>query len=119
MASIKRKEKKNGEVVYRIDISLGYDSVGKKRTKVITYKPNQNTTSKQQEKEVQKYALNCEDRLKNGESFEGEEMSFEDYAAKWLSSRKEELAYSTYEAYVHISLIRKLCRIWVGTKWQE
>lgn len=102
MASIKRKEKKNGEVVYRIDIALGYDNVGKKRVKVITYKPNQNATPKQQEKEVQRYALECEDKLKNGESYEGEEMSFEDYAEKWLSSRKEELAYSTYEAYVHI-----------------
>lgn len=102
MASIKRKEKKNGEVVYRIDIALGYDNTGKKKVKVITYRPNQSATPKQQEKEVQKYALDYEDKLKHGESFEGEEMSFEDYAEKWLESRKEELAYSTYESYVRI-----------------
>lgn len=102
MASIKRKEKKNGEIVYRIDIALGYDKSGKKRVKVITYKPNQNSTPKQQEREVQKYALDCEDKLKRGESFEGEETSFSEYSEKWLISKKEELAYSTYEAYVHI-----------------
>ena len=102
MASIKRKEKKNGEVVYRIDIAMGYDNTGKKKVKVITYRPNQSATPKQQEKEVQKYALDYEDKLKHGESFEGEEMSFEDYAGKWLESKKEELAYSTYESYVRI-----------------
>ncbi len=102
MAYIKRKEKKNGEVVYRIDVSLGYDTSGKKQVKVLTYKPNQKSTPKQQEKEVQKYALEYEDKLKRGESFEGEEMSFEDFSKKWLVSKKEELAYSTYEAYVHI-----------------
>lgn len=49
MASIKRKEKKNGEVVYRIQITL-YDKVTHKgNAKVITFKPNQSSTPKQQD----------------------------------------------------------------------
>lgn len=103
MASISRKEKKNGEIVYRIQISLGYDKkTGKRIPKVITFKPNQNSTPKQQEKEARKFAMEWEDKLKNGETYEGEEMSFEEYAVKWLDSMKPELAYSTYESYVHI-----------------
>lgn len=103
MASLQRKEKKNGEVVYRIQVSLWYDKeTGKRKDKVITFKPNQNASMKQQEKEAKKYAIEWEDKLKNGESYEGEEMSFADFAERWLESRKEELAYSTYINYVQI-----------------
>lgn len=103
MASLQRKEKKNGEVVYRIQVSLWYDKeTGKRKDKVITFKPNQNVSMKQQEKEARKYAIEWEDKLKNGESYKGEEMSFADFAEKWLESRKEDLAYSTYISYVQI-----------------
>ncbi len=102
MASLKKNVKKNGEVVYRIQITL-YDKVTHKgNAKVITFKPNQSATPKQQEKEAQKYAMEWEDKLKRGESYEGEEMTFADFAEKWLESRKEDLAYSTYIGYVQI-----------------
>lgn len=102
MASLKKNVKKNGEVVYRIQITI-YDKVShKNNAKVLTFKPNQNSTPKQQEKEAQKYAMEWEDKLKNGESYEGEEMSFAEFAEKWLESRKEDLAYSTYTGYVTI-----------------
>ena len=80
MAAIKRKEKKNGEVVYRITISVGKNpETGKWNPKVITFKPDQNATPKQQEKEARKYAMEWEDKLKNGESYEGEELTFSQY----------------------------------------
>lgn len=101
MASINRVEKKNGQVVYRIRVSLGEDKAGKQIVKVVTYEVNQKVTQKQQEKEALQYALVLEDRLKKGENFEGEEMSFEDYAEKWLANVKTEVAYSTYESYPH------------------
>lgn len=103
MASIKRNEKQNGEVVYRIQISLGCDPrTGKRIPKVITFKPNQNATPKQQEKEALKFAMEWEDKLKNGESYEGQEMSFGEYADKWLAYMKPEVAYSTYRGYTNI-----------------
>ena len=103
MASIKRNEKKNGEVVYRIQINLGCDPrTGKRIPKVITFKPNQNATPKQQEKEAQKFAMEWEDKLKNGDSYEGQEMSFGEYADKWLAYMKPEVAYSTYRGYTNI-----------------
>lgn len=102
MASLKKNIKKNGEVVYRVQITLTDKSTNKRKDKVITFKPNQNSSPKQQEKEAQKFAMEWEDKLKNGESYEGEEMSFADFAEKWLESRKEDLAYSTYIGYVQI-----------------
>jgi len=100
MASINRKEKKNGEIVYRIQISLGYDqTTGKQLTKVITYKPTPNVGVRQQEKEARMYAMETEDKLKNGESYKGEEMTFEEYAQTWLDSIKSDVAYATYESY--------------------
>ena len=102
MASLKKNVKKNGEVVYRVQITLTDKSTNKRKEKVITIKPNQNSSPKQQEKEAQKFAMEWEDKLKNGESYEGEEMSFADFSEKWLESRKEDLAYSTYTGYVQI-----------------
>lgn len=102
MASVKRKENKNGKVVYRIQITIYNKVMHKGKPKVITFEPNQSLTPKQQEREAQKFAMKWEDKLKHGESYEGEEMSFADFAEKWLQSRKEDLAYSTYAAYVHI-----------------
>ena len=101
MASLIRKEKKNGEVVYRIQISLGYDKENhKQNTKVITFQPNQHATPKQQKSEAEKFGMEWENKLKNGESYAGLEMSFVDFAEKWKSSEKDRLAYSTYENYL-------------------
>lgn len=103
MASLKRNVKKNGEVVYRIQISLGCDpNTGKRIPKVLTFKPNQNATPKQQEKEAQKFAMEWEDKLKNGESYEGRELSFAQYADKWLEYMKTEITYGSYQNYTNI-----------------
>ena len=69
MASLKRVEHKNGRVVYRIVICMGYDRQGNKRVKNLTYSVNQSATPKQQEKEAKKYAMEMEDQLKYGYNF--------------------------------------------------
>lgn len=101
MAKPKRNVKKNGEVVYRITISLGVDvTTGKRKNKVLTFTPNQNITPKQQDKAAEKFAMEWEEKLKNGISYDGMEMSFADFAEKWKADVKDSLAYSTYESYV-------------------
>jgi integrase len=99
MASMNRIENKNGKVVYRIVISLGYDKQGKKQKKTITYNVNQSATKKQQENEALKYALEIEEKIKNGHDYEADKMTFEDYAYKWLEDTKDRVEYSTYESY--------------------
>ena len=66
MASLKRVTHKNGRIVYRIVISLGYDEQGHRRTKHFTCSVNQSASPRQQEREALKYALDLEDRLKYG-----------------------------------------------------
>ena len=66
MPSLKRITHKNGRVVYRIVICLGYDSQGNKLVKNLTYSVNQSASTRQQEKEALKYAMDMEDRLKYG-----------------------------------------------------
>lgn len=100
MASIKRQVRKSGKVVYRIQVTLGYDMAGKRKDKVKIYEVNQNATPKQQEKEALQYSLKFEQQIKNGENFDGEEMTFEEFSEKWKADVKESLAYSTYESYV-------------------
>ena len=52
MASVKRVVHKNGRVVYRIVVCLGYDKKGNKLVKNMTYSVNQSATPKQQEREA-------------------------------------------------------------------
>lgn len=101
MASIKKLETKKG-ITYKIIVSNGYDSKGNKIVKTTTFKPDMALTPKQQEKAVERFAMEFEDKVKNGVSFDGEKMSFEVFAEKWLEDVKDNLAYSTYEGYVAI-----------------
>ena len=102
MASLKRNVKKNGKVVYRIDIFLGVDKSGKRVAKVITYEVNQNASVRQQEREAQRYAMEVEEKLKKGIYFDSDKMSLEEFAEKWLANKKTSLNYSTFETYARI-----------------
>jgi hypothetical protein len=98
MASIRKIENKKG-ISYKISISMGYDMQGKKSVETTTYKPDSSLTLKQQEKAVEKFAIEFEDKIKNGKIFSGEKLAFEEFAEKWLESVKQDLAYGTYENY--------------------
>ncbi|HBA47150.1 MAG TPA: hypothetical protein DCZ91_05000 [Lachnospiraceae bacterium] len=63
MASLKRVTLKNGRVVYRIVISLGYDSQRHKLVKNLTYSVNQSSSPRQQEKEALRYAIEVDEYL--------------------------------------------------------
>lgn len=102
MPSIQKKVKKNGMEVYHITVSNGYDKNGKKIKETTTYTPDQTISAKQREKEAFLFAMQFEERVKNGISMDGEKMSFEVYTEKWLEYMKDNLAYSTYESYVQL-----------------
>ncbi len=100
MANIKKIEGKRG-ISYKITVSNGYDMQGKKIVVTTTYKPDA-SSPKQQEKEVVKYAMEFEDKVKKGVCFDGEKISFEEFTDKWLVYVKDDLAYSTYQCYEDI-----------------
>ena len=105
MASLKRVTHKNGRVVYRIVICLGYDSRGNKLVKNLTYAVNQSASPRQQEREALKYALDMEDRLKYGYVPDSGRIYFEAFARQWLESVRNNLTYGTYVGYEQ--LLRK------------
>ena len=98
MASVKELNTKSG-IVYKIFVSNGYDLKGKKIVKTTTYKPDTTLTPTQQKKALNKFVIEFEDKVKNGYTFDGNKMTFELFAQKWLADVKDGLAYSTYESY--------------------
>lgn len=105
MASLKRVTHKNGRVVYRIVICLGYDGQGNKLVKNLTYSVNQSATPRQQEREALKYAMDMEDKLKYGSVTDCRKLSFEEFARQWLENVRNNLTYGTYVGYEQ--LLRK------------
>lgn len=89
MASVKRKETKKGEVYYLITVSMGRDSQDRQLFERTTYHPKAKTP-RAIEKEVDQYAKDFENRVKNGEYYDGEKMTFRTFAETW----KEEWAVS-------------------------
>lgn len=101
MASIKELSTKKG-ISYRITVSNGYDKNGHKIVKTTTFKPDSTLTPTQQKKALEKFVVDFENKVKIGEMFDGDKMSFELFAEKWLEDVKDNLAYTTYENYTFI-----------------
>lgn len=77
---------------YRIKVSCGYSVDGKQIIQSMTWKPSDNMTEKQIEKELQRQAVLFEEACKNG--FVSSAVKFEAFAATWL----EEYAKPRYKA---------------------
>lgn len=94
MATIEKR--KNS---YRISVSIGYDATGHQIRKTTTYTPKA-STPKAIEKEVQKFAYEFEQKVKDGNIESGYNISFQDYASKWLDTYvKANLSPKTQEMY--------------------
>lgn len=99
MASVEKKETQKG-VVYTITVSNGYDIAGKKLREKATYTPDETLTPKQQEKALQSFIYEFEQRVKQGKYLNGEKIIFRDFAYKWLEEyAKHQLAVTTYDSY--------------------
>jgi len=98
MADIKEIQNKKG-ISYKVSISLGYDANGKKITKSTTFTPDPAKSAKQVEKDLQKFVIDFEDKVRNEEYFDGEKLSFEEFSYKWLDHVKPNIAYNTYDGY--------------------
>lgn len=98
MASIKARTGKNGITTYLITVSMGRDNNGKKQIETISFRPTK-TTPKAIEKELQKFALDFEERVKAGKYFSGEKVTFYDVSKQWEPDAKENLSTATFESY--------------------
>lgn len=104
MASI-RKRGKN----YQITVSNGRDIHDKQILETITWTPDPEKTDKQNEKDLQKFALDFEERVKNGRCLKGRKMTYLEYSKLWMeqysTSQMEDTSYETTESYLRLHIL--------------
>lgn len=99
MANIKKHISKSGKVTYYIRAFDGYDSKGEQIVRSMTWKPPENLTQKQIEKELQRQIIIFEESVKKGTCFDSN-TRFAEYAEIWLENNKPPiLAPKTYIRY--------------------
>ena len=96
MASIEQRGN-----TYKITVSCGYDSYGKKIRETDTFVPDPKWSEERARKEAEKYAVRFEDRIKAGGSTAGDKTTFEKFSRVFLADMKESkaLAESTLADY--------------------
>lgn len=95
MASIKKRGNS-----YFITVSNGYDVAGKQIRETTTYTPDITLTQKQQEKALQSFVFEFEQRVKNGDILDGKKITLEAFYYKWLNEyAKISLEPTTVEWY--------------------
>lgn len=85
MASIEKR----GDNSYRIIVSTGYDSQGKKIRKQKSTTLPEGLTPKQAEKELQKLATLFEEEVSRGTYLDGSKLTFAEFIEIWLSDYAE------------------------------
>lgn len=108
MANITKGQSKDGKIVYRIVVSLGYNDNGSKIRKTITYKP-QASTPKKAEKEAEIFAMEWEKAVRTGTAcLSGDKIQFRDFVKIWEENLLEKNVLSgaiskrTKEDYIKI-----------------
>lgn len=85
---------------YRITVSNGYDSSGRQIREKATFTPDSSMTPKQQQRALEKFVYEFEEKVKNGKYLKGEKIKFEDFVDTWLKDYAEhQLAKTTISAY--------------------
>lgn len=84
MASIRKRGKS-----YQITVSNGRDIHDRQILETATWKPDPNKTEKQNQKALERFAMDFEDRVKSGKYLKGEKMTYQEYSALWLSEYAE------------------------------
>jgi len=76
---------KRSDNTYRITVSCGYDSKGKKLRKSKTITLPSGLTKRQRDKELNRLAVLFEREVENGTYLDGEKITFEEFTRKWLN----------------------------------
>ena len=97
MASIRKRGNS-----YQITVSNGRDIYGNQIFERVTWKPDPNRTEKQNERELARFTLEFEEKVKNGKYLDGEKVTFQDFAEKWLKEyAKIQLEPTTVDLYTN------------------
>lgn len=106
--------KKQGDK-YKIVVSNGTDSNGKKIREITTFTPDPNMTAKQQEKALEVFVFEFEQKFKNGLILKGNKLTLKEYSSKWLNEyaikNLEATTYSNYVQNLNLRIIPALGHI--------
>ncbi len=80
MATI--KERSNG--AYQITVSCGYDIYGKHIRETTTFTPDPALTLKKKQKAVEAFAVDFEQKVKNGLTMDGRKITLKEFTDRWL-----------------------------------
>lgn len=95
MASIKQR----GDS-YLITVSMGRDVFGKKIFETTTFRPDDNLTPKKKQKAVEAFAVEFEQRCKNGLSLDGRKITLQEFTDRWRTEwAVQKLQPGTLEKY--------------------
>lgn len=84
MASIRKR--KNS---YQITVSNGRDIYGKQILETATFIPDPEKTDRQNQKALERFAMDFEDRIKSGKYLSGEKMTYKEYIDLWIKDYAE------------------------------
>lgn len=79
MASIRKRKN-----TYQITVSKGRDISGKQLVETTTFTPDPTKTEKQNQKALEKFVFEFEEKVKSGKVMDGEKMVYKDYIDLWL-----------------------------------
>ncbi len=103
--------KKDGDS-YRIQVSNGYDINGRKLRETATFTPDPKMTEKQQQKALEKFAYEFEERVKNGKYLKGEKITLKEFCKTWMKEHGipnlELTTYKSYEQYLDQKILPAL-----------
>ena len=108
MANVQARPQKDGTISYTITVFLGRDkATGKKNVKTTTYIPKAKTPAKA-EKEVQAYAIDFEEKAKNGDLVSGDKVTVNEFVQVWEKNWLPAKTKSVQEKYKDILRLRVL-----------
>lgn len=101
MAGITPRKDKNGNIIsYRIRVSRGYDVYGNKlKPYEMTYKPAQNMTQKQIEKELNRQTIQFEEKCKSGIMSINNNITLYSFIPQYLDTIKGKVSPTTLDMY--------------------
>ena len=85
---------------YRVAVSNGRDRNGKQIIETATFRPDPARTERQNQKALEKFAIEFEEKVKSGKYLDGEKLTFYAFACTWLNEYAEQhLTAATVEAH--------------------
>ncbi len=98
MASIRKR--KNS---YQITVSNGRDSKGRQILETTTFTPDPNRTEKQNQKALEKFVFEFEEKVKSGKYLNGEKLTFQAFTEIWFTDYADrQLEETTQQLYRHL-----------------